>query len=113
MYFRLVFIIGFLILVIVPFVISVCYWVMLRAADKIDFSNNIGNTYYTLDDLSYDLKYTSNSRLHTHEDCVKYLKEYGGDLFYGAEIKANDILFDDSIPEELPDVDIPLFKPLD
>ncbi len=103
--------ISFILMVVIPIVVSVCYHVMLRAADKISFSNNIGNTYYSLDDVSYDLKYTSTSRLHTPEDCRKYLKEYGGDIYEGAEIRVNDILTDDYIPDELPDVDIPLFKP--
>ena len=49
-----------------------------------------------------------------------FLREFGGDIYGDYNIRSKDLLysgfddmFEDQIPEDLPEVDVPLFKPKD
>lgn len=100
--------------VILPTVFCVAVHVMYRISDKIMRRNIIGDTLGDISGLSNYIKYESVSKLPDKECADIFIKEYGGDIYGDAEIKANDILYkdQDGIPEDIPDVDIPLFKPL-
>lgn len=102
-----------------PIVVSVMLFVMNKAANKLHAANNIGDTSCNIDDFTNEIKYESVTRLPTRKDCMNYIRTYGGDIYGDNDINANDILYssgdlyDNDIPDVLPDVDIPLFKPKD
>jgi len=99
--------------IILPVVFCVLIHVMYRISDKVMRNNIIGDTVGDISGLANWVRYESISKLPDKESCDVFMREYGGDVYGDYNIRANDILYkeDDGIPEDLPEVDIPLFKP--
>ncbi len=103
-----------LLLIIIPTTFCVAVHVMYRISDKIMRNNILGDTVSQISGVSDKIRYESVIRLPDKESGENFIRGYGGDVYGDYDIKANDILKkdQDDIPDDIPDVDIPLFKPL-
>ena len=104
----------FILFVVIPTTICVLTHVINRMGKKIMTNNLIGDTVSDISNITYKVDYETTGKIPGIESVDEFIKIYGGDLYGDYDIKANDILRkgDEEIPEDLPEVDIPLFKPL-
>lgn len=81
---------------------------------KLNDSNNIGDSTSTFDDVCAGrVMFTHRSQYESMEYKNEFFRDYGYQNYTRQGIKGNySDLGEDVIPEELPEVDIPLFKPL-
>ncbi|MCQ2504714.1 MAG: hypothetical protein MJ103_05735 [Saccharofermentans sp.] len=82
----------------------------------LDKSNNIGDSTSTFDDVCPEhVEFTYKNTYENESYKNQFLRDHGLRSYAKQGIKMNDygdLLDDNIIPDELPDVDIPLFKPL-
>lgn len=100
-------------LIILPTTFCVAVHVMYRISDKIMRRNILGDTVADIKGISDKIRYESVTRLPDSECGEMFIREYGGDIYGDVDIRAKDILTKDTedIPDDIPGVDIPLFKP--
>ena len=82
---------------------------------KLDDSNNIGDSTSTFDDVSSGMvQFTHRSTYDTTEYKTQFFRDHGYNSYDRQGIKKDNFrqLDDNDIPEDIPEVDIPLFKPL-
>lgn len=81
---------------------------------KLNESNNIGDSTSGFDDVCPDRVYFSyRSTFNSTASKADFFKNHGLSSYSKQGIKKTDYSsIDDVIPDEIPDVDIPLFKPL-
>jgi hypothetical protein len=81
---------------------------------KLNDSNNIGDSTSTFDDVCAGrVMFTHRSQYDSTSSKQGFFKSYGYQSYSNKGIKGNySDLGEDDIPEDLPEVDIPLFKPL-
>ena len=82
---------------------------------KLDESNNIGDSTSTFDDVcSGMVEFTHRSTYSSTEYKAQFFRDHGYASYDRQGIKKDNFeqLLDDDIPEDIPEVDIPLFKPL-
>lgn len=112
---------GLLALLVIPTLFSILVLVLNKAATKLERSNNLGDTILDYSRFSYeDVNVESVMKLPDRDDMKMFLREFGGDIYGDNQIRSSELLysgfddmFEDQIPEDLPEVDIPLFKPKD
>ena len=112
---------GLILLISLPTILCVLVLVLNKAATKLERSNNLGDTISSYSEFSNsDVKVESMMKLPDRSDMRMFLREFGGDIYGDYDIRSNDLLysgfddmFEDQIPEDLPEVDVPLFKPKD
>lgn len=105
----------FTIFILAPTVVCVLAHVINIMGKKILTNNLIGDTVSDISTITYQVDYETTAKLPDIESIDEFIKVYGGDIYGDYEIRANDILNkgQDDIPDDLPEVDIPLFKPLE
>lgn len=111
---------GFILKVIFSILIGGAIGTILSLATwtkKLAESNNLGDSSGNFDDYSNTIEYSLKKDWVDRNDKNAFLQYYGRDVLKerGVEnISADYSFIDDVIPddEELPEVDIPLFKPL-
>lgn len=81
---------------------------------KLNDSNNIGDSTSTFDDVcSGRVMFTHRGEYDSTNYKQAFFKDYGYASYGRKGVKSNfSDLGEDEIPDELPEVDIPLFKPL-
>ncbi|SMC34599.1 hypothetical protein SAMN06296952_0611 [Oscillospiraceae bacterium] len=114
MHYIIVLLITALLFIVIPTVFCVTILVMYTVSNKIMQNNILGDTVSYIDGVSDSIRYESVLKLPDRESGESFIHGYGGDVFGDVDIKANDILMrdQDDIPEDIPDIDIPIFKPL-
>lgn len=105
----------FTLFILAPTIVCVLAHVINIMGKKILTNNLIGDTVSDISTITYNVDYETTAKLPDMESIDDFIKTYGGDIYGDYEIRAKDILSkdQDDIPEDLPEVDIPLFKPLD
>lgn len=105
----------FIIFVVIPTAACILVHVINIMGKKILTNNLIGDTVSDIGNITYKVDYETTAKIPGIESVDQFLSAYGGDFYGDYDIRAKDILQkdQDDIPDELPDVDIPLFKPLD
>ncbi|MCR5529910.1 MAG: hypothetical protein K6F49_11885 [Saccharofermentans sp.] len=82
---------------------------------RLDKSNNIGDSTSTFDDVCAGrVQFTHRSTYDSTEYKAQFFRDHGYASYDRQGIKTDNFeqLDDNAIPEDLPEVDIPLFKPL-
>jgi hypothetical protein len=107
---------------IVLWVISLAFGLFIGAAvslsifsKMLDKSNNIGDSTSTFDDVcSGMVQFSHRSTYDSTEYKAQFFRDHGYASYDRPEVKKDHFeqLDDNDIPEDLPEVDIPLFKPL-
>ena len=91
---------------------GVSCWIFGTLLDK---SNNIGDSTSTFDDVcSGMVQFSHRSTYDSTEYKAQFFRDHGYASYDRPEVKKDHFeqLNDNDIPEDLPEVDIPLFKPL-